>query len=219
MLEKPNVMLGVPAYGSMVHTDFVHTMFNIEQAKDANVLDYSLMTLGNESLITRARNTIISAFYHNKQFTHLFFIDADIGFNKYVLPNMLSESKDVIGCKVPLKGKDQNGNPVFNVGKVLKSLDNCNTVEVEHVGNAVLMLSRKACTSLCETSNTYEPSTLTRGEKSDKPQFDVFKVGVKNGVYLSEDYFLCHRLMELGYTINVLKESNITHNGNYSFEG
>jgi hypothetical protein len=188
MFKKPNLLLGVPAYGSMVHTDFVHTMFNIEQAKDANILNYSLMTIGNESLITRARNTIISTFYYNKQFTHLFFIDADIGFDKLVLPNLLKEDKDVIGCKVPLKGTDENGNNVYNIGEITSLNAKLNTFEVDHIGNAVLMLSRKACEDLCNNSDIYKPSTLTRGNKQEEEQFDVFQVGVKDGIYLSEDY-------------------------------
>jgi hypothetical protein len=42
--------------------------------------------MGNESLITRARNTLVSQFLDADKkdpdsFTHLMFIDSDIGFN------------------------------------------------------------------------------------------------------------------------------------------
>ena len=214
---KPNVLIGTPAYGSQVHTDFVHSLFGIEAAKDRGLLDYSLMTIGNESLITRARNTIISTFYNKTEFTHLFFVDADLGFPAILLPKLLQTNKDVIGAPVPLKGRDSKGNPVFNVGKQLSEVDEYGLVEVEHVGNALLMFNRKAAESLCDISDQYSPSSLTRGEKQTRSQFDVFQVGVENGVYLSEDYWVCHKLRELGFNIHVLTGIQVTHNGNFQF--
>lgn len=214
---KPNVLIGTPAYNSQVHTDFVHSLIGIESAKNANLLNYSLCTIGNESLITRARNSIISVFYNNPQFTHLLFIDADLGFPKEALPLLLQQEKDVIGIPVPLKGIDENGNKVYNVGKKLTYPDENGVFITEHIGNAFLMISRKASKDLCETANKYKPSGLTRGDRQHNTQFDVFQVGVKNGIYLSEDYFVCHKLRFLGYDIFVYPNINITHNGIFSF--
>ena len=216
-MSKFNIMLGVPAYGGNVHTDFVHSLLGIESARDHELLEYSLMTISNESLITRARNTIISAFYHNKQFTHLFFIDSDLGFPEKTLPLLLKQNKDVIGVPVPLKGTDDKGNSVLNVGKQLSEMDENGVCEVEHIGNALLMLNRKAAETLCNNSDIYKPSSLTRGDRQSNEQFDVFQVGVKDGVYLSEDYFICHKLRDLGFKINVLNGIPVRHNGNYVF--
>jgi hypothetical protein len=61
------------------------------------------------------------------------------------------------------------------------------------------------------------PSKLTRGHKSEHWQYDVFQVGVENGVYLSEDYYVCHKLRKLGYKIKALSNVPVKHNGNYTF--
>lgn len=216
-MYKPNILIGTPAYGGQVHADFVHSLIGIQAAKDAGLLDYSLMTITNESLITRGRNTIISTFYHSKEFTHLFFVDADLGFPKELLPQLLKQDKDLIGQAVPLKGYDEKGNHVLNVGKVI-SAPNEELLEVEHVGNALMLMSRKIAEDLCDNSDKYIPSNLTRGNKQTKSQFDVFQVGVKDGIYLSEDYFVCSKARELGYTVYVLnKNIQVRHNGNYCF--
>lgn len=216
-MTKPNVLIGTPAYGGNVHTDFVHSLLGIEAARDNGFLEYSVMTITNESLITRARNSIISTFLDNLNFTHLFYVDADLGFPKETLPYLLRANKDVIGVPVPLKGYDDQGYPVFNVGQILSDPDEDGIVEVEHVGNALFMLSRKAAKTLCDNSDKYVPSSLTRGQKQKGTQYDVFQVGVKNGIYLSEDYFVCARLRELGYKIHLQTGIPVKHNGNYTF--
>lgn len=217
-MSKPNVLIGTPAYGGNVHTDFIHSLMGIEAARDNGFLEYSLMTITNESLITRARNSIMSKFYNDMNFSHLFYVDSDLGFPKETLPYLLNAQKDVIGVPVPLKGYDQNGNHVLNIGNVLSEPDQNGILEVEHVGNALLMFSRKAAKALCDNADTYSPSGLTRGHKSRDTQYDVFQVGVQNGTYLSEDYFVCHKLRQLGFKIYVHGGISVKHNGNFTFQ-
>ena len=47
--------------------------------------------------------------------------------------------------------------------------------------------------------------------------YDVFKVGVYDGEYLSEDFFFCRYLREMGYKILVDPSIPTRHNGNYVF--
>ena len=53
------VMIGTPAYGGMVHCDFVAALLQYQHSG----LRFALTTIGNESLITRARNTILAEFH------------------------------------------------------------------------------------------------------------------------------------------------------------
>lgn len=214
---KPNILIGTPAYGGNVHCDYVHSLMNVEAAKNYGIFDYSLFTITNESLITRARNTIISYFYNNNNFTHLLWIDADLGFPANTVPLLLKQEKDIIGCPVPLKGKDDSGNQAFNVGNCLSQTEDGNIVEVDYIGNAMLLMSRQCVDDLCKDADIYKPSNLTRGYRQKEWQYDVFQVGVVDGKYLSEDFWICHKLRNLGYKIYVLLSIPIIHNGNYSF--
>ena len=79
------------------------------------------------------------------------------------------------------------------------------------------MLSRRACEALCEDADTYGSNPYTRGYKVGGVQYDVFKTGVTDGEYDSEDYYVCRQLRELGFEINVDTTVQNRHNGNYVF--
>ncbi len=210
--NRVSVLVGTPAYGNMVHTDYLHSILDFHKHN----LPITLMTLGNESLIPRGRNTIISHFYHNPEFTHLFYLDADIYIGAQGLVKLLSHDKDFIGAAVALKGKDVRRNSVYNVGKPIAKEDN-GLVETERVGNAIMILNRKVVEALCEDSKTYSSNPHTRGHRSIDTQFDVFGVGVFDGVYDSEDYFICRKARDLGFKVYVDTTVENRHNGNYVF--
>ncbi len=69
-----NLLIGTPAYAGQVHVDYVSALLVFQR----QAIPFTLMTIGNESLITRARNTIISAFHERREFTHLLFLDGDV---------------------------------------------------------------------------------------------------------------------------------------------
>ena len=57
--DELNVFIGTPAYNSMIHTDYLHSIIDFHK----NNFPITVMTIGNESLIPRGRNTIISYFH------------------------------------------------------------------------------------------------------------------------------------------------------------
>lgn len=215
MEKNIKIFIGTPAYNSMVHTDFLHSIIEFYE----NGIQFALMTLGNESLITRGRNTILSYFYNALDFTHLLFIDADVRVKASDIIKMISFNKDVIGAPVPLKGFDINGNKIYNVGNILGTEGDL--TKTDRIGTAVFMLSRKAVESLVEDAKSkddvYYSNPHTRGDKQNMLLYDVFKTGVRNNIYDSEDYYVCNTLMELGYGVFVYPNANIIHNGMFSF--
>jgi hypothetical protein len=91
--KKLKVMIGTPCYGGQLTEAYLHGIMDLTRVAAQNNFQVHLNTIGNESLITRARNTLVSQFldYDEKEpdrFTHLFFIDSDIGFNGDVFYNV-----------------------------------------------------------------------------------------------------------------------------------
>lgn len=211
-----HVLIGTPAYNGMVHTDYLHSILGFVN----NNIPHSVMTIGNESLITRARNTLLASFWEAETFTHLLFLDADVFLDHQGLENMLNLKKDVVGAPVYLKGKDAEGNQTLNTDA---RLDIDQVVQtVQRVGTAALLLSRKAVNSLVEHAirqkRVYKINKMLRHEDMATTHYDIFRVGISKGEYLSEDFWLCKELTELGYQIYVDTSVYTRHNGMVSFD-
>lgn len=215
-----NLMIATPAYNGMVHLNYLNSIMELTKEN----ISFTLANLGNESLITRGRNTLFSIFIKNEQFDYLLFLDADIFISGKDVKKMIETNKDVIGAAVPLKGMN-NGSPVYNFGKQLgvEILPNGESIHlVEKIGTAVFMLSRKAALSLVDysksTGNIYKKSMLTKnGEVLPEEQYNIFQTSVEREEYQSEDFFVCNRLRELGYNIYMMDSVVTKHAGMVQF--
>ena len=204
-------MIGTPAYHCQVHTEYVVSLLSFQRAD----IPFSLLTIGNESLITRARNTILSRFHAAGSFTHLLFLDGDVGLTAEGLERLLAHDVDVIGAQVPLKAVGGDGERTYNVGKFYE-IDSL-LARVEHIGTAVLLLSRNAISSLVEEAKREGRVYPFSKEATHPEHYDVFQVGVEDGVYLSEDYWVCRRLRVAGFDIFVDISVKPSHHGMYRF--
>jgi hypothetical protein len=212
--ETPFLMIGTPAYNGMVHVDFVHSLMSISAAG----IPYTLITTGGESLITRARNGILARFHVTPACTHLLFLDGDIRISGESVRKLLSHDKDAIGAPVPLKtppGRDR----VFNIGGIVDAATQ--PVEVERIGTAAFLLSRNAVSALVadaiDHGRVYPATELARGLEDLPAQYDVFQVGVRDGQYLSEDFWVCRRLKELGIPVHADLSIRVKHYGMHDF--
>lgn len=215
-MPEANLLVGTPAYAGQVNVDYVHALLGFHRAG----VRFSLMTVDKESLITRARNAIISQFYALPDFTHLLFLDGDVHLDGEAVTRLVGHGKDVIGAPVPLKGSDRQGRQLYNTGRVLGREGNL--VVTDRIGTAVLMLSRAAVTALVDDARSdgrvyaTSPDHVNSNEACVE-QFDVFQVGVVDGEYLSEDYWTCCRLAALGFDIFVDPSIRVRHHGSATF--
>jgi len=214
MSNEPYIMVGTPAYNGMVHTDYVHSLLSFKNGG----INFGFLSIGGESLITRARNSILAHFYHSKEFSHLLFLDGDVLLDGGSLRKMLDANKDVIGAPVPLK-TTENGKPVFNIHGDLGKQDGLQ--KVAQLGTAVMMLSRAAVDALVKRAvgnqQVYSANPYAKGVGDSEQIYDVFQVGVREGNYLSEDYWACQSLLDLGFDIYVDLNIKTRHNGMRSF--
>jgi hypothetical protein len=210
-MTTPLVLICTPAYGGMVHTDYVASLLAF---KDADIA-FGHLTIGNESLISRARNTLAAGFLARSEFTHLLFLDGDVKLPPEGLRRMLAHDKDIIGAPVALKGRNPDGSRIFNIGKVIgeEGLLIC----ADRIGTAALMFSRKAIQALADDAIAqgfaYQRNPHARGASDPAVHYDVFRVGVRNGEYLSEDYWACLTAVKLGFKVYVDPTIVTEHHG------
>ncbi len=205
------VMIGTPAYGGMVHCDFVAALLQYQHSG----LRFALTTIGNESLITRARNTILAEFHVRAQFSHLLFLDADVHLPAAGLRRLLAHRRDVIGAAVALKGRNADGSRRFNLGRACG--EDGELLLCERIGTAALLLSRRAVDALVQDAladgRVYSRGLTGRGDTRAAVHYDVFRVGVQGEEYLSEDYWACETLRRLGFAIHVDPSVVTQHHG------
>lgn len=230
------VLIGTPAYGSMVHIDYVKSLIEfINQGTN-----YTMLAMGNESLISRARNNILSMFYHSKGYDKLLFIDADIYLPGTAFRDIMSALDsgkfDVVGAGVRLKSHNviYNFNPGEDHAPVTD--ESGRYMQCKFLGTAVFGMTRKAVNVLVDDAKKHgrvydKKSVLGGGDFLDCPEYyDVFRVGVPEeaqikyletgdkGLYLSEDYYACTTLNKSGIPVWVDLQARTLHHGTLSFD-
>ena len=103
--KKFKIFLGMPMYGGLLSEATMHGLLQLQQWSYERGVGFRFQSMGNESLITRARNTIVSMMMDQQDYvaTHLLFIDADIGFSAQNIERLLCSEKDVACGVYPRK--------------------------------------------------------------------------------------------------------------------
>ena len=102
-LKTTRVHICMPCYGGMLTESTFMSYIKWSNTCRQLGIDWTMETMTNESLISRARNTLTAKFLNNPDSTHLLFIDADIGFEPWHILVLLNRQVDVIGGLYPMK--------------------------------------------------------------------------------------------------------------------
>ena len=100
------IFIGTPCYGGMITADYFKSVLQLTALAATKKIELQFGTIANESLVTRARNTLVQLFMDEPQYTHLLFIDADIAFNPEAVFRMLDLDEDVVTGVYPQKTID-----------------------------------------------------------------------------------------------------------------
>jgi hypothetical protein len=101
------VLIATPAYGGVVHTTYHHSIFKtldfFAQEFPGIRFETKIMSI---SLLAAARNVLASTVLNDPSYSHLLFIDADMGFAPSLIAKMLAFRKPVVGIVAPAKSLD-----------------------------------------------------------------------------------------------------------------
>ena len=101
--NKTKIIFGTPCFGGMLHNGFFQSMLELAVNFTKLNIPFEMMTIGNESLIQRARNGIVAKFMADSSASHLMFIDADITFSWINIVKLLLCGKELCGGCYPKK--------------------------------------------------------------------------------------------------------------------
>ena len=215
-LKTTRVHICMPCYGGMLTESCF--MSYIKWANTARQLgiDWTMETMTNESLISRARNTLTAKFLSNPDSTHLMFIDADIGWEPWHLLVMLNRDVDVIGGLYPMKS--------LPVKWCVNGFDGAEEgpdglQEVTKTGTGFLLMKRH----VFEKLNAHPAVKPFNSDIGLPPELNVymktyFDTAVRENRYYSEDWTFCENWRDLGGKIWVDKRVLLKHTGTYVFD-
>jgi hypothetical protein len=214
-LRTTRVHIAMPCYGGML-TESTFMSF-IKWANTARQLgiDWTLETMVNESLISRARNTLAAKFLDQTEATHLFFVDADIGWEPWHLLVLLNRNVDVIGGLYPMKTM-----PIKWVVNGFEGAEEGTDglQEVSKAGTGFLLMKRH----VFEKMNSHPAVKPYKNDIGLDPKYDkylktYFDTAVRQGRYYSEDWTFCENWRDIGGKVYVDKRVLLRHSGAYVF--
>jgi len=104
MRTKPiNLMILTPCYGSQCYVNYVMCLMNTMNLFAKLGLNLKIEFCKNDSLVSRARNNLIAKAMHDKETTHMLFIDADITWNPVDVLKLILADKHIVGGVYPIK--------------------------------------------------------------------------------------------------------------------
>ena len=241
MNEDINIFIGIPCYGNNLTLTTFTSLIKLTKYFYEKKTKFDIHTIGQESLIPRARNFLASKMLDDKKnYTHLFFIDADIGFEIENVTRLIKFDKEITCGAYPVKNFQWNKlqeklknnievdlsflkqNSVgfaidFHDPKNVKTYDGF--AKVRHGATGFMLIKRIVFEKIANN----QPNIKYEHTFDNCIQYDFFQTGLMDidgkSRYLSEDYYFCHLWRELGGEIWSDLAAPLTHFGNHEFQG
>jgi len=237
---KPLVI--TPSHNYSVFQNYLVSTIDLINEAHVNGLNIDFHFLGGESLVTRARNTAVAVFLGNDAWTHLVWIDADIGFRPSAVFRLLLSGYDVSAGIYPLKvekwpdefpaGLTRNqfvntfARYPVNTGHGDEDVVHIEVLEdgfmkVREAPTGLMCIKRDVFFKLMDAypELKYTPDSIGSDPNGRYYRFFDTSVDAQTNRYLSEDYSFCRLWERLGGSIYVDAVSNLTHHGFKTYTG
>lgn len=202
--------------------------------------------LDGDSLIPRARNRLVAEFMADTRWTHLFWIDSDVGFEPEAALRLLDAGRDVVAGVYPMK---VDGWPAEGLAQPLPagstrsdldalharfpvnpldppaSPDADGFLAVQHAPTGFMLIARPVFERMSSAypGLRYTPDGVSGADEAERarPHYRFFDVLAEpgNGRYLSEDFAFCQRWRALGGEVFIDLKSVLLHQGNHLYRG
>ena len=235
--KKASIFLGIPCYACMMTNSFAASLIALQALCAQRGVQIYMDFVGNESLIERARNILVKRFLQQPQFTHMMFIDADIGFNPESVLRLVEFDKDCTSAVYPkksinwelVKEKVAKGAPEdirqmgldFNINLISNDPHINGFVKVLDVATGFLMMKREMIERMYEhyKEELFAVNDIQGQNVADYIAIFACSIDKKTKRFLSEDYAFCRRWQEMGGDVWADITTPLSHTGTHVFSG
>lgn len=222
-LSKYSIAICTPAYGGMMHASYVSSLALLMHKATKHGLHLTLHLVGQHSLITFARNHLVSTFLGRADATHLLWIDADVGFSWEGVKRLLLADLDFVGGLYPRKAFPLTYvcNPFIQHLKP----DLNGLAEVRHLPTGFTLVKRRVFEKMIAAYPEMKRKVYDEGrpevQKLNDNLYGFYDTGVSavDGFDQTEDYAFCERWSAIGGRIFADTQITLTHTGPHQFGG
>jgi hypothetical protein len=234
--------IATPSYGATVTVGYVTGLLDLLGQANQTGLQVTVGFSSFESLVTRARNTMVANFLAEDRFTHLMWIDSDIGFTAADVMRLVQADRPVAAGVYPKKldlWPAQGLPEAIPAGAVKADFlarfaqypvnahfdtaepDADGFLEVVDAPTGFMLIRREVFLKLIQRfpGARYLPYESAPAARPFHYTFFDTMVCPETGHYLSEDYAFCRRIGEIGVRPVIDTRSNLRHQGVANFEG
>lgn len=237
------IFVATPMYGGMCIGNYASALMQLPTICSRAGIRMYYTYMMNESLITRARNSLAYEFLATDA-THLMFIDADIGFNPNDIVEMVNRDVDICCGLYPKKEiswgrvtqavqngvpphelKDHTGTFVVNlVNNEIQEVVMTELLEIQNGGTGFMLIKREVFEALADkvpeyTNDMYLATDVVKEPKVIKEFFATSIDPEAGNRLLSEDYHFCKIARKAGFKIHAAPWVQLSHTGTYVFSG
>lgn len=244
---KAEILVATPCYGDKItNTYFLSVLKSISVFINHPNINLHFFTMGSDSLITRARNVCTAMFLKDKRYTHLLFIDSDIGFEPENILRLIEKDEPLVCAPYPRKKflfnkvKDIDQNKILfmseddikaklveynvhvssKIGTYNREIHN-GFMEVDRSATGFMLIKRDVFDRMMKAYPHMQYKSCDINEKSYEDYlWRFFDCSVdENNYYMSEDYAFCDLWRKLGGKIWLDVTARLTHTGIAHYNG
>lgn len=224
-------MVATPMYGGQACANYIGTLLEIKHWSHVHDIPVEFMFRTNQSSISHVRNSLTQEFM-DSDCTHLFWLDADVGFDPEPhLTEMIEQNQPIVVGSYPKKqidwalvrkliaeGADDATIAQNCQQEVIRFRDpnspRDRVYEVIHAGAGLMLIQRQALLTFRQCFGESQAYT-----EQGQACYNYWGMAVNPTTrgYVSEDTFFCDHWRMAGGKIVWLPWIRATHQGNYRF--
>jgi hypothetical protein len=216
-----SILIGMPCYGGVVSDKTTNSLFNLGKLFVRNNIDHGILTMSNESLISRGRSRIANFFINNTEFEYLFFLDSDVGFEPADVLKLLNHNKELVTGAYPMKTVPLRWNFTLTEPKQIDG----SLVAIERIGIGFSLIHRSVFQKIAKKYGeelkyypTNESTTHNPTNNELVNSYHFFHEMKIDNIYLPEDLSFFTRAKSVGIQSWMDTSINLCHVGSHVFK-